>query len=374
MKKIILPILIVLTVAFFLPSQTNAQSDCHEIFNKESNNCLKENTICINECADKARAAMSLTVDGGKVNLECQKTVCDSATTACNNKAKANFTACKDAKEAKENSTKKVVKKTPLLDELGINPYELWLKNKDLFEFSEIVGNEGVDLESGFLNMFGIKSKRQEETEIMQSPIYKALHEAARMRLSEGQIDTSTEDKAWETPAPAGVVKTTDIPTMTDTKRYSWDTNSGAVIKSDDWERIKFREPIEIEGITSHLVELEEGGVEVKVRNEKPSENKFGVDAGWLGVTVSRTHFYVYKNPDGRSAAVIVYEGEVQVKVGGVATVNVKPDGDQPGIMIVEHKLSPVKLVVTGLIIAVVIGGIVWFVKKKSPQKNSKKR
>ncbi len=86
--------------------EVETNTDCHGVFNKESNSCLKESTKCLSSCVDKANDAMSLAVDGGKVNLECQRNVCEPASEACNNKAKANFRACINARKAGKDSQK----------------------------------------------------------------------------------------------------------------------------------------------------------------------------------------------------------------------------------------------------------------------------
>lgn len=384
MKKFSLPIVVVflglLTTAFLLPQEIRAQkTDCHGAFNKESNSCLKGSTECINSCVEKGYAAMSLAVDGAKVSIECQRNVCDPAAGACNNKAKANFRAC--GKSGKQPGTAKTSKQgSNWLEFLGINPYQTWLRVQELVEVAEFYASGDLDesLEGGFLNLFGRKGIRQKDEEAVKAkerPFEVAFGKDWREQLNQPKLDVKTEEEAWESPV-SKEEPVIDVSGTSDTKRYSWDENSGAVVKSNDWERIKFREPVEVGGLTTHTLELGEGAIEVKVRNNNPAENQFGVDAGWLGVTVSRTHFYVSKDPNGKFAIVSVYEGEVEVKTRDGKIVKVKPDGNKPGVVVVSRKISLVKLAVVGLILVVTTGGIVFLLirRKFTPKGFSKKR
>ncbi|MBI2597028.1 FecR domain-containing protein, partial [Candidatus Daviesbacteria bacterium] len=147
--------------------------------------------------------------------------------------------------------------------------------------------------------------------------------------------------------------------------RYAWSPDSGAVINVPNWSEIKFREPVEVGGFTSRRVELGQGEIEVKIRNNKPAENQFGIDAGWLGVTASRTHFWVSQSEDKKVAVIGVYEGEVEVKTKDGRTVKVKTDTDKPGVAVVSQKLSPVKLAIAGLVLVLIIGGTVLILKRK---------
>ena len=118
MKKFILPSLIVVPIffwvifitLFFLLPTANAQAndDCQSIFDKELYKCLVESSSCINSCVDKANKAASLSVDGGKVNLECQKNTCDPAKEACDQQVQANYRAC--LKEEENTSVDAVLK------------------------------------------------------------------------------------------------------------------------------------------------------------------------------------------------------------------------------------------------------------------------
>jgi len=344
MKKIILPIFFLsLAILFFWAPKAGAQSpDCQKMYDLETYKCLTNSTKCLAECADKARDAMSLTVDGGKVNLECQRNVCDPAKQACDQQAKDNYDVCRfEEKELTPEETNALQK---AFDELG----EF---------FSEMI-----------LHSVGKRTMVEREAEAMGAREALFGKDWQKMVERKAEITEKIEEEAWRVKVPAREA-VIDVPGTADVKRYSWEENSGVVIKSDDWEKIEFKKPVEVGGFTSREVGLPEGGVEVKVRNANPSENKFGVDAGWLGVTVSRTHFWVLKNPDNKLAVVGVYEGEVEVKTRDGKTIKVTPDGDNPGVVVVEQRLSWPKIVLAGGVSAVAIGGIVLFLKRKRSKK-----
>jgi len=77
------------------------------------------------------------------------------------------------------------------------------------------------------------------------------------------------------------------------------------------------------------------------------------------------THFWVKNDPEKKQTLVGVYEGKVEVKTKDGQTTTVSPNGDKPGIIIATQKLSVTKLVLAGLVLAAVIGGAIFFLKRK---------
>lgn len=120
-------------------------------------------------------------------------------------------------------------------------------------------------------------------------------------------------------------------------------------------------------------ISLDYGEIEVKIDNSDP-DRKFDVLTDFLGVSAKYTHFWVSHDANKRQSTVGVYEGEVEVKTRDGKKVSVKPDGDKPGVVIVTQKLSIAKLAVVGVASAVIVVGIIWFIKKKTAVKSSKKR
>lgn len=110
-------------------------------------------------------------------------------------------------------------------------------------------------------------------------------------------------------------------------------------------------------------VELDWGEAEFYIIGS--STKAFKVTTPNAEVKVLGTHFWVSYNREQKQTAVGVYEGEVEIKSKDGKTTTISPDGDKPGVIVVTQKLSPVKLAVLGLILAAVIGGIIFFLKRK---------
>ncbi len=322
--------------------------DCQATYDKELYKCLTDSTKCINSCVDKAEQAASLTVDGGKVNLECRGGICDPAKAACDKEALDSYEACLSGPLDEPLTVEQANALQSALDELG-------------GFFEEMI-----------LHSVGKRTIAENDAEAVKAREAIFGADWQKMVEREMKITEEAEKKAQQTKAPEGTV--INVIGTGDTRWYSWNNNSGAVIKSDVWEKIEFREPIEIDGFTTRVVEFSEGEVEVKVRNENPAENKFGVDAGWFEVTVSRTHFWVSKDPSKKLAIVGVYEGEVEVKTSDGKTVKVTPDGGNPGVMVIERRLSPVRLAIgIGATMAIIGGGVLILRKRKSSNLKKKR-
>lgn len=392
--------------------EVQANPDCHEVFTKESNTCLKESNECINSCVDKGTAAMSLTVDGGKVMKECTRSVCDPASKACDDQATANFRACQDAKSTAKESVKEEA--PPLEKPLDVPVFVGEWFSRFSQAIDGLIALPGAFADVVYEDKFHLAGDLPKLSEMSLEDFYQGnWYPNDDTPDRSPSITVKDEQKAWDfglldTPLTEKVsivvlqgeaqLKGPDSPqfipiapkggdtvqvsyfdsTVKATSdgvqlRYSWSADSGAVINVSKWSEIKFREPMKVSGSTSHNVKLEQGEIEVRVRNTNPSENQFGVDAGWLGVTASRTHFWVSQSKDKKMAVIGVLEGEVEVKTRNGRTIKVAPDGDKPGVVVVSQKLSVVKLATTGLVVGGVIGGIIWLIKRRSSQKTKKR-
>ena len=105
-----------------------------------------------------------------------------------------------------------------------------------------------------------------------------------------------------------------------------------------------------------------------------------GEDGKWLEVKTPiaqikpvGTEFAVAHDGKQNKDYIIVYEGQVEVRPlsGGKSTI-VSATDDEPGIMVIIAKFSTAKFVTTGIVLALVIGSIVFLLKRKS--KTSRKR
>lgn len=157
-----------------------------------------------------------------------------------------------------------------------------------------------------------------------------------------------------------------------DIKSVPWDTESGAVIKSDSWQSIYIEE---LADRITRTVIFKQGEMEVKVINENPTENKLNVKVDdFFDIFVIQTHFRVKYDPDKKLGVVNVYEGEVEVKTKDGKTVRVRPNGDRPGVAVVTQRLSIAKLIAVSVVLAAIIGGIFFILRKRFSSKSNKKR
>jgi hypothetical protein len=121
-------------------------------------------------------------------------------------------------------------------------------------------------------------------------------------------------------------------------------------------------------------IEIRTGEVEVSIPG--------GVYTGTLQIStpnsiagVKGTHFWVNYDKKNSLTTVGVYEGDVEVKTkGSKESMYISPQGDKPGVVIVEQKISLGKLALTGLATLMTIGGVVWIVRKKSSIKLPKRK
>lgn len=421
-----------LTVIFFLSPKANAQTntDCHEVFNKESNSCLKESSKCISSCVDKAREAMSLTVDGGKVNLECQRNVCDPASEACSNKATTNFRACLDA--GKQSPSSEAKQETPSQDKKGVNIFKI-------FElFSKAVTNLATNKESSDSRQketqspvenlsteikFGEQqqSLRQVGDWIMENDLISDPARIERMEREKLDIELygrtpqmteeiikKAQDEWKKTFEPAETKPATPLRARADYLKGDADikypgTDEWVPLKTGDiippgstlftgmdatlvlslqdkgvFQMLPFTEIVvseeTVKGASHTDIKLNTGDIEVSVEG--------GVYTGTLQVQtpsvvagVRGTHFWVSYDKDKRLSVAGVYEGKVEVTSrGSDKSVTISPDGDKPGVVMVTQKLSITKLVITGLVLLVILGGIIWFIKRKTSKKSFKNR
>lgn len=362
MKKLILPIILLLTVAFFLPQNLNAQSepDCRKIFDKENYQCLKDSSACQDACLKETEKPDGTAYfNSGEIYQKCLKASdCSGKSNTCSEKALVNFRAC--GKSGKQPKTAEAQKETPkfieIVNNLSLDTVTVTFLDSRDFEQSQAGADS--DIPQDIKDLF-------EKFRPMTNEEFQRLWNSRPKDISEGEN------------------KIVDIENGQDQKKgYWWGKEDGAVMSSPSWKNIKFKEPVKVEGVTSHTVELEQGEIEVKVRNNNPAENQFGVDAGWLGVTVSRTHFWVSQSQDKKMAVIGVYEGEVEVKTRDGKIVKVSPEEDpstgsgqgKPGVVVVTRKLSPVKLVLAGLVVAAVIGGALVIVRRKFSSKGLNKK
>lgn len=262
-------------------------------------------------------------------------------------------------------------KQSGLLEFFGINPYQTWLRLVETMEVSEFIGSGGLEATTEkFFSQIGgkktIAEKEAEQIKAREDSYKRAFGENWQKAIYRQQALTpKVEQDAWKVKAPTGE-NVTDVPGTSNTKRYSWDTNSGAVINTSSWKNVEFKEPIVDEQEITRTVKFKgPGEVEVMVKNTDPIQNKVKVETDFFDLFVIQTHFWINQDPDKKVAVVGVYEGEVEIRSKDGKTIRIKPEGDKPGTVVISKKLSVAKLVTISAATAVIIVGLAWLVKKK---------
>lgn len=410
----ILPIILIISFLFFLPQKTYSQvgPECMKIFDKEMKDCTTDFNTCSDVCQEETKKPDGTAYfNSGEIYPKCMKAnQCHEKSEACKEQALTNYRACgksDKSTEAKQENPKQdgvpvfigewfsrfsqaidgltaltgaftdvvyedkfyLAGDFPKLSEMNLENFYQgnWYPNDDTLDRSPDITDKDEQKAWDFDRL---------DTPPTEKVNITLLQGEAQIKSPESPQFIPIDPKGGDTQQVTFLDSTVRSTTNSVQLRHTWSPDSGAVINMSKWSEIKFREPVEVEGVTSHTVELGQGEIEAKVRNSKPAENQFGIDAGWLGVTVSRTHFWVSQSQDKKLAVVGVYEGEVEVKTKDGKTIKVKPDSNKPGIVVVTQKLSPLKLALAGLVLMVTVGSIILIIRKKftSTGLNKKKK
>ncbi len=394
MKKFILPIIFFSIIVFFLPPEANAQTreECDKTRARASYNCLTGWTKCYYPCVDQTKDVKA-----------CGDT-CTQAEDACDKQVNADYKTCLAAipksktdspattvKEDTKPDASETKKETPKQSQntQNSNKFKLpvfvgeWFRT--LSDWISL-GEFAIGLKEAASNLTiaddAIIEDEKEQKEWDQ--YYESYNSLKSQGLTHEQIEATLQKPrkrdvsmslqeldALKAKLPAGE-SITNVAGTTNTKLYSWEADSGALIKSTNWERIEFKQPVVDGDMTTRTVKFEEGEMEVKVRNNNPAINRFAVDAnGFFDLFVIQTHFWIDYDPAKKLAIVGVYEGQVEIKTKNGKTIKVAPDGDpstssgqgKPRVVIISRKLSPVRLALAGLVLAAIAGGVFWFVK-----------
>lgn len=113
---------------------------------------------------------------------------------------------------------------------------------------------------------------------------------------------------------------------------------------------------------------LQNGTIEIKT--DEPTELHTDI----VDLIVIGTHFWVSHNSQLRQTTIGVFDGTVQVMPRGTqASTMVSPSADNPRVIIVSQKISPIKLLISALVAITIIAVVIWF-QKKFPKKNKANR
>lgn len=151
--------------------------------------------------------------------------------------------------------------------------------------------------------------------------------------------------------------------------RYSWGTDSGAVMNVFPKAQIQFLEPVQDKQMQElkRMVKLNKGELEVKVKqaSQAKQKEKFGIRTDFLDLYVIGTHFWATHDPDRKFTLVGVYEGTVEVTTKDGKTTTISPEGDKPRVVVVSQRLSVRKLILVGVVLLSLIGVVILLLKKR---------
>lgn len=110
-----------------------------------------------------------------------------------------------------------------------------------------------------------------------------------------------------------------------------------------------------------NILVIIKGEVEVKTKDAS-----IDVETPDAIIRSKGTHYWVTYDPQKKSTVVGVYEGKVEITPRkNNKSVTISPIDGKPGLLGVSQVLSVTKLITFGLVLTGVVGGIVWFVKRK---------
>lgn len=381
MRKFLL--LIILAVSFLFlflvvfpsPSNAQAESDCRKIFDKEMYQCLKDFNACQDACSEKTKKPDgTLYINSGEIYQECMKASdCHGKSSACNEQALVNFRAC--GKSGKQTTATEAKKETPVQDKK--EPAGDRFRYAFIPEYTFIPIEDIVSLYQFEFGDDGLSDDRSPGFAIKGGGGYTFPTEIkpfVKMEFVYLSGDESAEPLFFAPFEDAKYINSTPGPVRLG--YHFGGTTKRAELVLSPFTEVTFHldQATSMETNITPKIELDSGEIEVKIDNTDPDRKFDVVTEILLGVSAKYTHFWVSHDVNKRQSTVGVYEGEVEVKARDGKTVSIKPDGDKPGVVVVSKKLSATKLALVGLVLAAIVGGIVWLFKKKTPVKSSKKR
>lgn len=347
MKKLILFSIFLLTVVLFLSPKADAQGDvqyCQNEYNARRSTCIANDNKCSASCGENQ-------VCWDACNKE--RNTCDEAAVAWQKECLGGLQPVSVVPKTAPKSSA-----TPKVQDLQQGKQQ----EGDNGIGSDAV-NEWIKDNFGDLDIKKIEAGSQLERQPLVTEDQTATAEApAQDQFYLGMSYTN------------GLVKLPDSQEFTDFQDI-WHIPAGSTVRAMDkpirinigTKKVMIIAPNSEAVLTSdRQIDILKGTIEVRKEGifSKESKQKDGASTEFIDLFVIGTYYWVTHEP-GEQTLVGVYEGEVEVKTKDGKVVNVKPNGDKPGVVVISQKLSPVKLAVVGVILAVIIGGVVWLIKKK---------
>ncbi len=229
----------------------------------------------------------------------------------------------------------------------SINPYQTWLNLVELANARAFIATGELDrfTESTFLHAVGSEPYWERDTRAKEA--YDKFYNNATERILKlkgktglTEINDSTKKTLIETERDSVTIKkdatTIDLQPINGQK---------GVLEAGD-------KPILKSGAVDVIVEPQDG-------------KQFEIQNPNAEIFVIGTEFSVIYDEQKGETLVAVYKGKVEVKTNDGKTTTITPDGEKPGVVLINQKLSGGKVALAGLAAVTIIGGTLFFLKKK---------
>lgn len=247
-----------------------------------------------------------------------------------------------------------------LFNIFGANPFQTWLNLKGLAEIAAYIGTDAVIKDAGYL--FSSIERAQQKQEAESNELFEEVKFVQEASARFGELRLQDKIRAGEIVKKYDTrVEATDQPVLIKMdsgtlKLHPLNGQTGVIEPESNWPMLK------------------SGALDVIV--EPQNDQQFEVQTPNMDLFVIGTEFSVIYDPKKDQTLVAVYKGQVEVKTKTGQKEILSPKGDKPGVVLVSQKLSVWKLVLTGLIFTAVIGGAIFFLKRRgkkiSPFKKKK--
>lgn len=362
MKKLILPIIVFL-IFLSLTKYSYAQDyqtskDCLEQRHNDEYQCDKIHKSCVEGCS-------------GQYIDKCIG-ACFDEKHKCYDAVKAEYDKCLNGQQGSQPDQSKQSKASEEANPFnifGINPFQMWLNLQEVAEAVAFYGTGKLYETTLSIVSHGVGVTPSWERDAKAISVEEAVKRVYEKMAAEKKFVEDAQARYFSL-TQEEKNKLAEILNRWDTKIEAKDN---PIIINTDSVKLQLQPFNGQPGVLEpepYWPMLKGGALDVIV--EPQDGQQFQMQTPNAEIFVIGTKFSVIYNPKNNQTLVAVYEGKVEIKSKDGKSVNISADSDEPGIALLERKLSPVKLGIVGVSLTAVVGGIALFLKDR--QKPSKKR
>lgn len=233
-----------------------------------------------------------------------------------------------------------------LFNIFGINPYQTWLNIQELVSARAFMATGSLERFTESTVLHGVGKVPTWEKDAKEMGEINKFYDQASERFLKLKGKTG-----W-----------TDINDTT--KKVLIESAKDPVTIKKDSALINLQPQFGENGVleTGSKPMLRLGAVDVIV---EPQDGKqFEMQTPNAEIFVIGTKFSVIYDNKKNETIVAVYKGKIGIKTNDGKTVTVSPDGDKPGVVVITQKLSATKLAFAGIVLAAIVGGMIFLLKK----------